>query len=169
MSRSIQKKKKKLLKQNNIFLALGGLYQLEQTQIIVQGDVGNVKKNHHPKTKKEYTDTAGIRPNVNFLLAAAVHRLCLADDLTLHVTCGDITHSCERKSEYGLRARCLPSKSHRTEADTRSHRFTNNILRPFQNLLSIYFTIITHWSAPILHHCCKNSNGPQQILSAIPL
>lgn len=106
---------------------------------------------------------------MNFLLAAAVHRLCLADDLTLHVTCGDITHSCERKSEYGLRARCLPSKSHRTEAETRSHRFTNNILRPFQNLLSIYFTIITHWSAPILHHCCKNSKGPQQILSAILL
>lgn len=165
MSRSIQKKKK-LLKQNNIFLALGGLYQLEQTQIIVQVGVGNVK---NPQTKKEYTDTAGIRPNMNFLLAAAVHRLCLADDLTLHVTCGDITHSCERKSEYGLRACCLPSKSHRTEADTRSHRFTNNILRPFQNLLSIYFTIITHWSASILHHCCKNSKGPQQILSAILL
>lgn len=94
--------------------------------------------------KKEYTDMAGFRPNMNFLLAAAVRRLCLADDLTLHVTCGDITHSCERKTEYGLRARCLLSKSHRTEADTRSCIFTNKILRPFQNLLSICFTVITH-------------------------
>lgn len=109
--------------------------------------------------KKEYTDMAGFRPNMNFLLAAAVRRLCLADDLTLHVTCGDITHSCERKTEYGLRARCLLSKSHRTEADTRSCIFTNKILRPFQNLLSICFTVITHWSAPILRHCCKNSKA----------
>lgn len=96
---------------------------------------------------------------MNFLLAAAVRRLCLADDLTLHVTCGDITHSCERKTEYGLRAWCLPSKSHRTEADTRPYRFTDKILRPFQNVLSIYFTIIPHCSVPILRHCCKNSKA----------
>lgn len=32
-------------------------------------------------------------------------------------------------------------------------RFTNKILRPFQNLLSTYFTKITPWNAPILHHC----------------
>lgn len=96
---------------------------------------------------------------MNFLLAAAVHRLCLAHDLTLHVTCRDITHSCERKTEYGLRAHCLPSKSHSMEADTRSYGFTNKALRPFQNLLSIYFTISSHWSGPILRHCCKNSKA----------
>jgi len=96
------------------------------------------------KKTKEYTDTAGFRPNMNFLLAAAVRRLYLADDLTLHVTCGDIIHSCEKKTEYRLRAHCLPSKSHRTEADTRPYRSTNKILRPFQNLLSIYFMILTH-------------------------
>lgn len=94
-----------LLKENSIFLALQGLYQLEQSKLSFgeERGTGRVKKT-------EYADRAAFRANTNFLLAAAVHRLCLADDLTLHVTCGDITHSCERKTKYGLRARCLPSK-----------------------------------------------------------
>lgn len=49
-----------------------------------------------------------IETQDELLLAAAVRRLRSADDLTLHVTCGDITHSCERKTEHGLRAHCLP-------------------------------------------------------------
>lgn len=71
------------------------------------------------KVKTEYTDIAAFRANMSFLLAAAPRGMCLADDLTLHVTCGDITHSCEMKIKYGLIAHCFPSKSHSTEADDR--------------------------------------------------
>lgn len=53
---------------------------------------------------------------MNFLLAAAFRMLCLADDLTLHVTCGDIAHSWGRKTADGLRAHSFQVRV-RTEAD----------------------------------------------------
>lgn len=61
----------------------------------------------------------GQDPTVNFLPAAAFHMLCLADDLTLHVTCGDIAHSCRRRTVSGLRALSAYSSQIgvRTEAD----------------------------------------------------
>lgn len=56
-----------------------------------------MEKNNNPTIQQKTTDTTG--PNVNFLLAAAFHMLCSADDLTLHVTCGDRAHSWARNTE----------------------------------------------------------------------
>lgn len=97
---------------------LGGLHQLDQIQIIIWGGLGNGKKKKtSPKIQEKTTDMTG--PNVNFLLAAAFHMLCLADDLTLHVTCGDTAYSCGRKTVSGLRALSAYSfqVGVRTEAD----------------------------------------------------
>lgn len=114
MGRNIQKHPPPL-KENNIFLVLEGLHQLDQIQIIIWSGLGNGKKNN-PTIQQKTTDRTG--PNVNFLLAAAFHMLCLADDLTLHVTCGDIAHSC-RRIVSGLRALSAYSSQIgvRTEAD----------------------------------------------------
>lgn len=77
-----------------------------------------------------------------------------------HTSCDMWGHNPQLWEENGARTESsLPSKSHGTEADTRSYRFSNKALRPFRNLLSIYFTISTHWSAPILRHCCKKSRA----------
>lgn len=53
---------------------------------------------------------------MNFLLAAAFHMLCSADDLTLHVTHGDRAHSWGRKTVGGPRAHSF-QLGVRTEAD----------------------------------------------------
>lgn len=53
MGRTIQKHSHPLLlKENNIFLALGGLHQLDQIQIIIWGGLGNGKKPNKPTTQQ---------------------------------------------------------------------------------------------------------------------
>lgn len=101
MGRTIQKHfpHPHLLKKKNIFLVLGGLHQPDPIQIIIWGGLGNGKKKPNPTIQQKPPDMTG--PKVNFLLAAAFHMLCLADDLTLHVTRGDIAHSCRRKTVSG--------------------------------------------------------------------
>lgn len=78
------------------------------------GVVWEMEKKPNPTIQQKTTDTTG--PNVNFLLAAAFHMLCWADDLTLHVTCGDVAHSWGRKTGGGLRAHSFQAGV-RTEAD----------------------------------------------------
>lgn len=140
MCRSTQKKM--FLNINNILLALWDYINLNKSKLSLRGR-GSTRK-----VKTEYTDTAAFRANMSFLLAAAPRGLCLADDLTLHVTCGDITHSCEMKIKYGLIAHCCPSKSHRGRLQDLTDLVRRSCINLFHNNHSLKCT-------PILCRACK--------------
>lgn len=139
-----------LVKENRIFLVLRGLHQLDQIQIIIWGGLGNGKKTqpNNPAKNHRYNRTQReLPPGSCFSHAVLGWWPNTSCDIR---GCGP---QLGEENWGGTESSLLPSRSQNWG------RFTNKTLRPFQNLLSTYFIIITPWNAPILHHCCKTSQA----------